>query len=118
MFFNKSFFAALSTAMFIGSASAATGTASVGFVGTTNCGCPATNGPFAVSIPTALAGTHVCCQDTIIVTYNGKNVTAIFNGIFDNGAGTQNIQLSQIAFDQIKDNASQTSVSPVTWAFQ
>ncbi|KAF7359767.1 hypothetical protein MVEN_00701500 [Mycena venus] len=117
MFFNKSLLAAISAAMFVGSVTAFTGTASIGFVGTTNCGCPATNGPFAVSIPSALVGTHVCCQDSITVTYNGKSVTAIYNGIFDAGAGTQNIQLSQVAFAQIEDDSTETSVSPVTWAF-
>ncbi|KAJ7931075.1 hypothetical protein B0H13DRAFT_1960226 [Mycena leptocephala] len=117
MFFTKSFLAAVSTAMLIGSAAAFTGTATVGFAGTTNCGCPASNGPFAVSIPSALVGTHVCCNDAITIQYNGKSVQAIFNGRYDAGAGTQNIQLSSVAFAAIEDNSSQTSLSPVTWAF-
>ncbi|KAJ6514076.1 hypothetical protein DFH09DRAFT_46476 [Mycena vulgaris] len=116
MFFNTSLLAAISAAVLIGSASAFTGTATVGFTGTTNCGCPATNGPFAVSIPSALVGTHVCCSDSITITHNGKSTTAIFNGIFDTGAGTQNIQLSQTAFTAIEDSTTDTSLS-VTWAF-
>jgi hypothetical protein len=48
---------------------------------------------------------------------NGKSVQAIFNGRYDAGAGTQNIQLSSVAFAAIEDNSSQTSLSPVTWAF-
>ncbi|KAJ7847384.1 hypothetical protein B0H13DRAFT_2362502 [Mycena leptocephala] len=116
MFFTKSLLAAVSTAMLIGSAAAFTGTATVGFTGTTNCGCPASNGPFAVSIPSALVGTHICCND-VITSNNGKSVQAIFNGRYDAGAGTQNIQLSSVAFAAIEDNSSQTSLSPVTWAF-
>ncbi|KAJ6550074.1 hypothetical protein B0H19DRAFT_1073965 [Mycena capillaripes] len=117
MFFNKSFLAV--AAMLIGSASAFTGTdpaATVGFTGTTNCGCPATNGPFAVSIPSALAGTHVCCTDSITITHGSKSVVAVYNGNFDAGAGTQNIQLSQVAFTAIEDSTSDTSLA-VTWAF-
>ncbi|KAJ7676998.1 hypothetical protein DFH06DRAFT_1466330 [Mycena polygramma] len=108
MFSSKSLFAAVSAALLI---------ATVGFVGTTNCGCPASNGPFAVSIPSALVGTHVCCDESITISFNGKSVDAVFNGIFDAGAGTQNIQLSQVAFDAIEDNSGETSLSPVTWAF-
>jgi hypothetical protein len=48
---------------------------------------------------------------------NGKSVQAVFNGRYDDGAGTQNIQLSSVAFAAIEDNSSQTSLSPVTWAF-
>ncbi|KAJ6502800.1 hypothetical protein C8R47DRAFT_216311 [Mycena vitilis] len=109
MFSSKSLFAAVSAALLIGSANA--------FTGTTNCGCPASNGPFAVSIPSALVGTHVCCDESITISFNGESVDAVFNGIFDGGAGTQNIQLSQVAFDAIEDNSGETSLSPVTWAF-
>ncbi|KAJ6594980.1 hypothetical protein B0H10DRAFT_447999 [Mycena sp. CBHHK59/15] len=114
MFFNK---ALLATAMLIGAVSAFTGTATLGFTGTTNCGCPATNGPFAVSIPSALVGTHVCCDDSITLSYNGKTTSAIFNGIYDAGAGTDNIELSSVAFAALEDNPTQTTLSPVTWVF-
>ncbi|KAJ7795873.1 hypothetical protein B0H14DRAFT_2620489 [Mycena olivaceomarginata] len=149
MFFNKSLLVA-SAAVFIGSASAFTGTevsvtrkqtclATLGFTGTTNCGCPASNGPSAVSIPVALAGTHVCCQDTITISClfpssssyevpgsltrmidisdNGKSAPAVYNGNYDAGVGTENIELSDFAFAQLEDNSSQTTLSPVTWAF-
>ncbi|KAJ7260452.1 hypothetical protein B0H12DRAFT_1217927 [Mycena haematopus] len=117
MFFNKSLLAIVSTVVFIGSASAFTGTATLGFTGTTNCGCPASNGPSAISIPAADVGSHVCCNDSITVTYNGKSVVGVFNGIYNAGAGTDNIQLSSFTFEQIRDNSGQTSLSPVTWAF-
>ncbi|KAJ7303732.1 hypothetical protein DFH08DRAFT_976905 [Mycena albidolilacea] len=112
MFFNKSLLAAISAAMFVGSATAFTGFHRLCWHHQL-----ATNGPFAVSIPSTDVGTHVCCQDSITVNYNGKSVAAIFNGIFDAGAGTDNIQLSQVAFAQVEDNSSETPVSPVTWAF-
>ncbi|KAJ6457986.1 hypothetical protein C8R45DRAFT_1032502 [Mycena sanguinolenta] len=118
MFFNKSLFAIISTVVFIGSASAFTGTATLGFTGTTNCGCPASNGPSAISIPAADVGGHVCCDDTITVTYNGKTTTAVFNGIFDAApAGTDDVQLSSFTFGQLEDNSGETSLSPVTWVF-
>ncbi|KAJ7032168.1 hypothetical protein C8F04DRAFT_1396765 [Mycena alexandri] len=117
MFSTKSLFTAVASAMFIGGAAAFTGTATIGFTGTTNCGCAASNGPSAVSIPAALVGTHVCCNEEITITYNGKSIAAVFNGIFDDGAGTDNIQLSAFTFAQIEDNSGETSLSPVTWAF-
>ncbi|KAJ7061158.1 hypothetical protein C8F01DRAFT_1369390 [Mycena amicta] len=118
MFFNKSLLAAVSAiSMLVGSANAFTGTATIGFTGTTNCGCPAFNGPFLVSIPAAQVGTHVCCQESLTVNYNGKSVSVVFNGIYDAGAGTTNIQLTQEAFAALEDNSTQTSLSPVTWAF-
>jgi ribosomal protein L25 (general stress protein Ctc) len=48
---------------------------------------------------------------------NGKSVTAILSAVYDAGAGTQNIALSDVAFAQIQDTAGQTTLSPVTWAF-
>ncbi|KAJ7454622.1 hypothetical protein B0H11DRAFT_2069227 [Mycena galericulata] len=114
MFFTKSF---LATAMLIGAARAFTGTAILGFTGTANCGCPASNGPFAVSIPADLVGTAVCCDDSITLTYNGRTTPAVFNGIYNDGAGTQNVELSSAAFAALEDNAGQTTLSPVTWAF-
>ncbi|KAF7351755.1 hypothetical protein MSAN_01608800 [Mycena sanguinolenta] len=119
MFVNKSLFALVSTVVFIGSASAFTGTATLGFTGTTNCGCPATNGPSAISIPAADVGSHVCCDDQITITYNGKTISAVFNGIFDDApAGTDDVQLSSFTFEQLEDDSSETSLSPVTWAFE
>ncbi|KAJ6572504.1 hypothetical protein DFH09DRAFT_1153039 [Mycena vulgaris] len=96
MFFNTSLLAAV----LIGSANAFTGIATDGLPGTTNCGCPnlwcpASNGPFAVWIPSALRR---------------------FNGIFNSGAGTQNIVLSQTAFTALEDSPTDTSLS-VTWAW-
>ncbi|KAJ7164339.1 hypothetical protein C8R46DRAFT_1220844 [Mycena filopes] len=118
MFSTKSLLA-VASAMFIGSASAFTGTASLNFTtSTVNCGCPPTNGPSQVAIPAALVGTHVCCQaPEINISYNGKTVAAVFSGVYTAGAGTDNIELSQFAFGILEDNASQTSLSPVTWAF-
>ncbi|KAF8134142.1 hypothetical protein K438DRAFT_1784073 [Mycena galopus ATCC 62051] len=119
MFFNKSLLAVISAVAFIGNTAAQfTGTASLGFDGTTNCGCPASNGPSAISIPAADVGAHVCCDESITVTYNGKSVSGVFNGIFtDAPAGTDDIQLSSFTFEQIEDDSSETSLSPVTWSF-
>ncbi|KAJ7355232.1 hypothetical protein DFH08DRAFT_851982 [Mycena albidolilacea] len=114
MFFNKSLLAA---AVLIGSATAFTGTATLGFGGTTTCGCPASNGPVAVSVPLALAAGQRCCFDTVTAFYNSKNVTAIYAGNYDDGVGTENIELSDFAFGVLEDNSSQTTLSPVTWAF-
>ncbi|KAJ7445294.1 hypothetical protein FB451DRAFT_1293056 [Mycena latifolia] len=114
MFFSKSLLAA---AVLVGSASAFTGTANLGFTGVTICGCAASNGPFAIAIPSALVGTHVCCNEAITLTYNGKTTTAIFSGIYNAGAGTQNVALTDSPFDVLRDNSTQTSLSPVTWAF-
>ncbi|KAJ7692196.1 hypothetical protein B0H17DRAFT_1061573 [Mycena rosella] len=114
MFITKSL---LTAAMLVGAANAFTGTANLGFTGVTTCGCSPSNGPFAVAIPAALAGTHVCCNEAITLSYNGKSVTAIYSGTYDAGAGTQNVALTATAFDVLEDNSGQTSLSPVTWAF-
>ncbi|KAJ7640580.1 hypothetical protein B0H17DRAFT_467708 [Mycena rosella] len=86
MFITKSL---LTAAMLVGAANAFTGTANLGFTGVTICGCSPSNGPFAVAIPAALAGTHVCCNEAITLSYNGKSVTAIYSGTYDAGAGTR-----------------------------
>ncbi|KAJ7249644.1 hypothetical protein C8J57DRAFT_1356355 [Mycena rebaudengoi] len=117
MFFNKSLLAAVPAAMLIGAANAFTGTATLGFAGTTSCDCSPSNGPFAVAVPSALIGTARCCSATVTATHNGKSVTAILSAVYDAGAGTQNIALSDVAFAQIQDTAGQTTLSPVTWAF-
>ncbi|KAF7351697.1 hypothetical protein MSAN_01602700 [Mycena sanguinolenta] len=93
------------------------GTATLGFTGTTNCGCPPSNGPFAVSIPKELMNDRTCCQDTVTVEYKGKAVTAILSGVFDDGDGTENIEMSPMAFALIADNPTDTTVGPVTWSF-
>lgn len=51
------------------------------------------------------------------ISDNGKSVPAVYNGNYDAGAGTENIELSDFAFAQLEDNSSQTTLSPVTWAF-
>ncbi|KAJ6602931.1 hypothetical protein B0H10DRAFT_2230114 [Mycena sp. CBHHK59/15] len=111
MFFNK---ALLATAMLIGAASTFTGTATLGFTGTTNCGCPMTNSPFAVS---STLVSRVRCNNSITLSYNSKTTSAIFNGIDDSGDGTGIIHLSSVAFAVVEDNPTQTMCSPVTWAF-
>ncbi|KAJ6559601.1 hypothetical protein B0H19DRAFT_1289048 [Mycena capillaripes] len=115
MFIKKSLLVAISAAIFVG-ATAFTGSACIGFTGTTFCGCPAANGPFLVSIASALFGNFVCCQDSITVTHNGKSVTAILSGVFDAGAGTHDIQVSAVAFAGIEDNSSEFCAS-VSWEF-
>ncbi|KAJ6579962.1 hypothetical protein DFH09DRAFT_1146218 [Mycena vulgaris] len=114
MFFTKSFLAA---AMLVGTASAFTGTANLGFTGVASCDCPASNGPFAIAVPAALFGTAVCCNDAVTVTYNGKSVVAILSGRYTAGDGTQNVALSDVAFAMLEDNSGQTSLSPATWSF-
>ncbi|KAF7351691.1 hypothetical protein MSAN_01602100 [Mycena sanguinolenta] len=93
------------------------GTATLGFKGTTNCGCPPNNGPFAVSIPEEFMKKRECCQDTLTVEHRGKTVTVILNGVFDDGEGTQNIEMSPMAFAMIADNPTDTTIGPVTWSF-
>ncbi|KAJ7300537.1 hypothetical protein DFH08DRAFT_979592 [Mycena albidolilacea] len=101
MFFNKSLLAAISAAMFVGSATAFTGSASIGFVGTTNW-------QRMVPLPSpSPAQTSTTARASLRYSM----------GSFDAGAGTDNIHLSQVAFAQIEDNSSETPVSPVTWAF-
>ncbi|KAJ7905861.1 hypothetical protein B0H13DRAFT_1881133 [Mycena leptocephala] len=117
MFSTKSLLAIVSTAMFIGTASAFTGTANLGFSGTTVCACPPFNGPFAVAIPSADVGTKVCCNDQITITFNDKTTTAVFSGIYNAGAGTDNIALSPDAFAALGGAPEDISHSPVTWSF-
>ncbi|KAJ7454623.1 hypothetical protein B0H11DRAFT_2069229 [Mycena galericulata] len=114
MFYTKAF---LATVMLIGTARAFTGVAIIGFTGTASCNCPAFNGPFAASIPAALVGTAVCCNDEITLSYNGRTVPAVFSGICNDCFGTQNVELSAAAFGVLEDNTTETTLSPVTWAF-
>ncbi|KAJ7842620.1 hypothetical protein B0H13DRAFT_2046556 [Mycena leptocephala] len=118
LMFSKSLLALVSTVMCFRAASAQiTGTATRGFNGTTNCGCPPFNGPFAISIPAGFLNARVCCQDTITVNYNGKSVQAILSGVYDAQAGTTNIELTDTPFSVLQDNANQQTISPVTWQF-
>jgi hypothetical protein len=114
--------------------------ATVGFDGA--CGCPATNGPFAVSIPAGDVGSHVCCEDSITVTcthisffacaqpLQGTDLSAcidvdsasathtaavVFNGIISPGTG-HNIELTSQAFDSLDPPTGATSL-PVSWVF-
>lgn len=109
--------------------------ANLGFFGTTNCGCPPFNGPFAVAVPSALVGSAVCCNDAVtlsctcvsphphaspltLLPVEGETVTAIFSGIYDDGAGTENVALSPTAFAALAGFPEDTSLSPVTWSFE
>ncbi|KAJ7802368.1 hypothetical protein B0H14DRAFT_2892500, partial [Mycena olivaceomarginata] len=95
MFFNKSLLA--TAAVLIGSASAFTGTATLGFGGTTTCGCPASNGPVAVSVPLALAAGQRCCFDTV-TAFTMARVSPRFTLATTTTAwGTENIELSDFA---------------------
>ncbi|KAJ7159380.1 hypothetical protein C8R43DRAFT_1234085 [Mycena crocata] len=117
MFFKKSLLSAASAAMLFGVTNAFTGIASLGFEGVTSCDCPATNGPVVVAVPAALIGTAVCCRALVTLNYNGKSVTAHLSGVFDAGAGTENVALGPFTFGVLADDSSQTTLSPVTWAF-
>ena len=105
-------------------------------VGYVNCPCPPFNGPSAAYIPPALVGSHQCCQGpeiTITCTLptptvlpvlkifadNGKSVAAVFSGFLtcDGCNEGQDIYLSPFAFQQLEDNANQTTLSDVTWSF-
>jgi hypothetical protein len=44
-----------------------------------------------------------------------KSVVVIFGGMFDQGKGTENIELSPMAFAMISDNPKDTTLGPVTW---
>ncbi|KAJ7096810.1 hypothetical protein C8R44DRAFT_889415 [Mycena epipterygia] len=118
MAFTKSLLAAVSTAIFFGTSNAFTGTANLGFYGTTNCGCPPFNGPYAIAVPSALVGSAVCCNDAVTLSFEGETVTAIFSGIYDDGAGTENVALSPTAFAALAGFPEDTSLSPVTWSFE
>ncbi|KAJ6484292.1 hypothetical protein DFH09DRAFT_1211446 [Mycena vulgaris] len=117
MFSTKSLLAAVSAAMVLGTAHAFNGTAHLGFYGTTNCGCPPWNGPYAVAIPSALVGDAVCCNDAITITYLDKITTAVFSGIYDAGADTQDVALSPTAFAALGGFPEETEHSPVSWSF-
>lgn len=52
-----------------------------------------------------------CCAD------NGKTISAVFNGVYNDGSGTQNVELSDEAFAALEDNSSETTLTPVTWEF-
>ncbi|KAJ7081194.1 hypothetical protein B0H15DRAFT_855351 [Mycena belliarum] len=115
MAFTKSLLATISAAVAV---TAFNGTANLGFTGSTNCGCPPFNGPFAAAIPSNTVGDAVCCNDIITITFLDQTTTAVFSGIYDAGAGTENIALSPAAFDALAGNPEQTSLSPVTWSFK
>ncbi|KAF7300147.1 hypothetical protein MKEN_01338200 [Mycena kentingensis (nom. inval.)] len=103
-------------ALLAGSAHALVGTAFPGFTGSTLCGCPPFNGPFAVTVPAAQVGTHQCCNEGFFITYHGKNLSVVFSGVYNDAVGSADVQLSQAAFDFLKDG-DETELSPVTWAF-
>ncbi|KAJ7760163.1 hypothetical protein B0H14DRAFT_2634267 [Mycena olivaceomarginata] len=104
--------------------------ATLGFEETTNCDCPRSNGPF-VAVPKELVADHRCCEDTITVQCTPpdptalqigmhfpekkKSVVVILGGMFDQGKGTENIELSPMAFAMISDNPTDTTLGPVTW---
>ncbi|KAK7008465.1 hypothetical protein R3P38DRAFT_2791380 [Favolaschia claudopus] len=92
--------------------------ANLGFYGTTSCSCPPWNGPYAVAIPRALAGTaEVCCNVGITISYLDQTVDAVFSGYYEDGAGTENIALSPAAFAALAGFPWETSLAPVNWSF-
>ncbi|KAJ7698330.1 hypothetical protein B0H17DRAFT_1050790 [Mycena rosella] len=111
---TKSLLAAVSTAVAV---NAFNGTANLGFYDTSNCGCPPWNGPFAVAVPSNTVGDAVCCDDSITISYLGQTTTAVFSGIYEAGAGTENVALSPSAFAALAGWPEDTSLSPVTWSF-
>ncbi|KAJ7081199.1 hypothetical protein B0H15DRAFT_473021 [Mycena belliarum] len=115
MAFTKALLATISAAVAV---SAFNGTANLGFFGTTNCGCPPWNGPYAAAIPSNTVGDAVCCNDVITITYLDQTTTAVFSGIYDAGAGTEDIALSSAAFAALAGHPEETSLSPVTWSFK
>ncbi|KAJ6526326.1 hypothetical protein B0H19DRAFT_1197199 [Mycena capillaripes] len=122
MIFISSLLAAVSAATLMGRANAFEGTATLAQfnVGYVSCPCPPFNGPSAAYIPPALVGSHQCCQGPeITITYNGKSVPAVFSGFLtcDGCNDSQDIYLSPFAFEQLEDNANQTTLSGVTWSF-
>ncbi|KAJ6561534.1 hypothetical protein DFH09DRAFT_1364471 [Mycena vulgaris] len=118
MFFSKSLLAAAAAIFLRGTGvSAFAGEATVGFTGTTFCGCSATVGPFMVSIPATDIGTHVCCEETITVSHNGKSIVVLIVGIYNGGAGTNDIQLGPGAFDLLADFVGEILLD-VIWAFE
>ncbi|KAJ7141785.1 hypothetical protein C8R43DRAFT_1200840 [Mycena crocata] len=118
MLFKTSLMSAVSAATLIGTAYAFNGTANLGFIGTTNCGCPTFNGPYAAAVPAELVGSARCCNVAITVTYLDKTVEAVFSGIYDAGAGTENVALSPRAFADLAGFPEETALAPVTWSFK
>ncbi|KAJ7486931.1 hypothetical protein FB451DRAFT_1363111 [Mycena latifolia] len=96
--FPKHLLTGVSAALLIGATSAFVGTAQDGFAGTTSCNCPSSVGTFTAAVPSALVESHVCCTDVIIITLSSGTLEVVFSGIYDAGAGTENIALSPSAF--------------------
>ncbi|KAJ7823725.1 hypothetical protein B0H14DRAFT_2689307 [Mycena olivaceomarginata] len=117
MFTSKALLSAVAAAIFVGTATAFNGTATLGFYDTANCGCPPWNGPYAVAIPRELAGTEVCCNVGITLTYLDNTVDAVFSGYYDDATGTENIALSAAAFAALAGHPEETSLAPVAWSF-
>ncbi|KAJ7486940.1 hypothetical protein FB451DRAFT_1554090 [Mycena latifolia] len=103
--FLKYLLATVSAALLIGATSAFVGTAQDGFAGVTSCNCPFSVGAFTAAVPSALVESHVCCTDVIIITLNSGTLEAVFSGIYDAGAGTENIALSLSAFALVNASA-------------
>ncbi|KAJ7167979.1 hypothetical protein C8R46DRAFT_1094628 [Mycena filopes] len=114
MFSAKSLLVAVSAAVL---AQAYNGTAILGFYGTTSCGCPPWNGPYAVAIPRDLVGTETCCNVGVTVTWLDSTIDAVFSGYYEDGAGTEGIALSAAAFAALGGFPDQTAHFPVTWSF-
>lgn len=49
--------------------------------------------------------------------HGGSTTTAIFSGIYDGGAGTENVALSPLPFAALAGFPEDTSVADVTWFF-
>ncbi|KAJ7291587.1 hypothetical protein C8J57DRAFT_1273468 [Mycena rebaudengoi] len=112
---------AVSAATIIGRANEGTATLAEFNVGYVSCPCRPSNGPLAAYIPPALVGSHQCCQGPeITITFTReKSVPAVFSGFLtcDGCNEGQDIYLSPVAFQQLEDNANQTTLSGVTWSF-
>ncbi|KAJ7110623.1 hypothetical protein C8R44DRAFT_743087 [Mycena epipterygia] len=114
IFSDKSFFAVVA-AMFIGGASAFTGTATLGIgAGTTSCGCAPSNGPFEITNPAALVNSNVCCNAQVTLTFGDESTTAVFGAIYNSGAGTDNIVLSPRAYAVLAPGSGGTSLESFT----
>ncbi|KAJ7894049.1 hypothetical protein B0H13DRAFT_1886105 [Mycena leptocephala] len=116
MLSNKSFFATVSAAMFIGTASAFNGTAFLAATGFNSCGCAITSDTLAVGVSSTLVGSHVCCISTITAIAPNTPPQQLILQIADGGASNiADILVSPSAFAALGGSPGETSISSVVW---
>ncbi|KAJ6477284.1 hypothetical protein DFH09DRAFT_1162514, partial [Mycena vulgaris] len=74
--------------------------------------------PLPMSIPSFLFPAH-CAQSSYSSPSPdlGQSVVAVFSGIYDAGAGTEDAALSPTAFAALAEFPEESFLAPVTWSF-